>query len=96
MALCGKVFLHEVQDWMGGERVCVAHYMKDFVHERLGVPRPALPREDDYHWKIDLEYNLKMFAKIALSQSLKGLNRTLGVTEYISASAAHCHVTSVT
>ena len=48
VALCGKVFLHEVQDWLGGERVCVAHYMKDFVHERLGVPRPALPREDDY------------------------------------------------
>ena len=48
MVLCGKVFLHEVQDWLGGERVCVAHYMKDFVHERLGVPRPALPTEDDY------------------------------------------------
>ena len=26
VVLCGKVFLHEVQDWLGGERVCVAHY----------------------------------------------------------------------
>ena len=44
MALCGKV-LHEVQDWLGGERVCVTYYMKDFVHEYLSVPHPALPRE---------------------------------------------------
>jgi len=29
VAVGGKVFLHEVGDWSGGERVCVSHYMKD-------------------------------------------------------------------
>jgi len=48
VALCGKVFLHEVEDWSGGERVCVSHYMKDNVHERLEVHRPNWPREEDY------------------------------------------------
>jgi len=32
---CGKAVLHEVGDWLGGERVCVSHYMKDNVHECL-------------------------------------------------------------
>jgi hypothetical protein len=46
--LCGKVFLHEVDDWEGGERVCVAHMMKDDVHERLKVMRPPWPQMADY------------------------------------------------
>jgi hypothetical protein len=46
--LCGKVFLHGVEDWEGGERVCVAHMMKDDVHERLGVMRPPWPQIADY------------------------------------------------
>jgi hypothetical protein len=48
VALCGKLFLHEVREWLGGERVCVAHYMKDKVHERLHVPRPTWPMEQNY------------------------------------------------
>jgi len=48
VAVCGKVFLHEVTDWSGGERVCVSHYMKDNVHERLKVCHPNWPREEDY------------------------------------------------
>jgi len=48
VAVCGKVFLHEVADWSGGERVSVSHYMKDNVHERLKVCHPNWPREEDY------------------------------------------------
>jgi len=48
VAVCGKVFLHEVADWSGGERVCVSHYMKDNVHEHLEVCHPNWPREEDY------------------------------------------------
>jgi hypothetical protein len=46
--LCGKVFIHEVDDWEGGERVCVAHMMKDDVHDRLNVMRPSWPQKADY------------------------------------------------
>src|SRR5882672_3607771 len=38
---CGKGFLHDVRDWLGGEKVCVCHYMKDNVHECLEIHCPA-------------------------------------------------------
>jgi len=47
VAVGGKVFLHQVGDWSGGERVCVSHYMKDKVHECLEVGHPNWPREVD-------------------------------------------------
>ena len=43
VVLVGKVFLHEVMTWEGGERICVAHFMKDAVHNRLQLPRPQWP-----------------------------------------------------
>jgi hypothetical protein len=40
----GKALNHSVLDWSGEERMVVAHYTKDDVHDRLGVSRPqALP-----------------------------------------------------
>src|SRR5882672_1976138 len=36
-----KGFLHDIRDWLGGERVCVSHYMKDNVHEHLEIHCPA-------------------------------------------------------
>jgi hypothetical protein len=54
VAVCGKVFLHEIVDgeggdgWQGGERICIAHFMKDGVHSRLGQPRPSWPKKDTY------------------------------------------------
>jgi len=51
VALSGKVLLHQVDGWSGlssGERVCITHYMKDRVHERLLVRRPAWPELKDY------------------------------------------------
>ena len=47
VALCGKVLLHEVKDWQGGERVCIAHYMRSAVHDRLRVSRPGWPVMDE-------------------------------------------------
>lgn len=38
--VCGRVLRHEVANWNLGERICMAHFMRDNVHERLGLPRP--------------------------------------------------------
>jgi hypothetical protein len=46
--LCGKVIMHEVEEWSGGERICVAHWMKDAIHSRLDMPRPAWLNRDGY------------------------------------------------
>ena len=47
VSLCGKVFLHEVRQWEG-ERICVAHFIKDSVHDRLQCPRPEWPALSNY------------------------------------------------
>jgi len=47
VALCGRVLLHEVKDWQGGDRICIAHYMRDTVHDRVRVPRPTWPVMDN-------------------------------------------------
>lgn len=50
--VCGRVILHEVPSWEGGEHICVAHYIRDVVHDRLGVERSD--------WVGDFEYTLQM------------------------------------
>ena len=47
VSLCGKVFFHEVCQWEG-DRVCIAHFIKDTVHDRLDFPRPGWPKRSDY------------------------------------------------
>jgi hypothetical protein len=46
--VCGRVLRHEVPTWKGGERICIAHFMRDNVHERLGLPRPKWVSMDSY------------------------------------------------
>lgn len=48
LALSGRVLMHRVVSWAGGERICSAHFMKDAVHHRLGQPRPSWPVLEDY------------------------------------------------
>jgi len=45
--LLSKMFQHSA-DWTIGERICVAHFMKDQVHDRVGVASPRLPRLGEY------------------------------------------------
>jgi len=47
VSLCGKLFIHEVCQWEG-ERICLAHFIKDTVHDRLEVHRPAWPQRSNY------------------------------------------------
>jgi hypothetical protein len=41
----GNTFLHAVPAWGGGERLVIAHYSKDGVHDRVNVARPSLPTQ---------------------------------------------------
>ncbi|KAG1807566.1 hypothetical protein EV424DRAFT_1543856 [Suillus variegatus] len=50
--ICGRVLEHGVPFWGDGERVVIAHFMKDKVHERLGVPRPSFPSQKDFLDKV--------------------------------------------
>ncbi|KAI6026061.1 hypothetical protein EDC04DRAFT_2606156 [Pisolithus marmoratus] len=47
-SLLDLVFLHHsVPKWEKGERIALAHYMKDMVHSRFGVWRPAFTQQKD-------------------------------------------------
>jgi len=43
--ISGKVLQHSIGPWGKGERLVIAHFMKDKIHSRVEVPRPAFPRQ---------------------------------------------------
>ena len=45
--LAGKILEHHVPKWGKGERIALAHYMKDAVHNRSQVERPPFARQKD-------------------------------------------------
>ncbi|KAG2056180.1 hypothetical protein BDR06DRAFT_848289, partial [Suillus hirtellus] len=45
--IAGKVLEDSVGPWKIGERFVVAHFMKDKVHDRVGVSKPAFPVQMD-------------------------------------------------
>ncbi|KAI6113793.1 hypothetical protein EDD16DRAFT_1483784 [Pisolithus croceorrhizus] len=45
--LAGKLLHHSVPKWEKGERIALAHYMKDAVHNRFGLPRPSFTQQKD-------------------------------------------------
>ncbi|KAG1743585.1 uncharacterized protein EDB91DRAFT_1051204 [Suillus paluster] len=46
--ICGKVLEHLVGPWKKGEHFVLAHFMKDKVHDRVGVTRPPFPVQGDF------------------------------------------------
>lgn len=47
VGLSGRVLQHGVSKH-SGNRLCLAHYMRDKVHERLGIPAPGWMKLDYY------------------------------------------------
>ncbi|KAG1841517.1 hypothetical protein F4604DRAFT_1598138 [Suillus subluteus] len=43
--ISGRVLEHSVGPWLNGEQFIIAHFMKDTVHNRVGVPRPWFPMQ---------------------------------------------------
>ena len=48
VALSGKVLRHGVAGWVGGERICLAHFIRDNIHNRLNLPRPDWVKRRTY------------------------------------------------
>jgi len=46
--IVGKVIGHGVRVWDGGERICQARFIKDAVHDRLGLVRPEWVHHNTY------------------------------------------------
>ena len=56
-ALCGKVLRHGVRDWQPGkERLCIAHFMRDRVHDRLSIPRSNWVTDTSYLEMMDPKF----------------------------------------
>jgi hypothetical protein len=48
VGLCGTIFEHEVRAWGSGDRVCYAHFMRETVRQRLGVPAAGWAMQETY------------------------------------------------
>jgi hypothetical protein len=48
VALCGKVLSHSLPGWMDGERICIAYFMRNMVHDRLKVYHPEWSTQAQY------------------------------------------------
>ncbi|KAG1794917.1 uncharacterized protein HD556DRAFT_1442707 [Suillus plorans] len=43
--ISGKVLQHSIGPWGPGERLVIAHFMRDKIHSRCGVSRPPFPTQ---------------------------------------------------
>ncbi|KAG0703425.1 hypothetical protein DFH29DRAFT_874531 [Suillus ampliporus] len=56
--ISGKVLQHSIGPWGPGERLVIAHFMKDKIHSRVRVSRPPFPTQ---------AYFLKMVGRMSIS-----------------------------
>jgi hypothetical protein len=54
--ICGKVLSHSVGRWEGGERICMAHYMRNMVHDRLNIDKPTWSRHNVFAREMNAEF----------------------------------------
>jgi hypothetical protein len=48
VSFCGTILKHEVRSWGDGDRICYAHFMRESVRRRLGVPPAGWVYRDIY------------------------------------------------
>jgi hypothetical protein len=46
--VCGKILSHSLPEWRNGERICLAHWMRNEVHHRLGIYYPEWCKFSSY------------------------------------------------
>jgi hypothetical protein len=46
--ILGKVLEHGIPGWGDGERIVMAHFVKDKVHDKQDIPRPTFWTEQDF------------------------------------------------
>jgi hypothetical protein len=49
VGLCGSILEHEVRHWGAGDRVCLAHFMRESVRKRLDVPPAGWVTQSMYY-----------------------------------------------
>ncbi|KAG1764090.1 hypothetical protein EV702DRAFT_1051462 [Suillus placidus] len=71
--ICGKVLEHGVPQWGDGERIVIAHFVKNKVHDRQSIPRPEFPMHREFLIKVgaDIMSGQKKNRLKAVSYSFK-------------------------
>jgi hypothetical protein len=62
--IAGKVLEHGVPRWGDGERIVIAHFVKDNVHDKQGIPRPGLPMEQEFLIRVGAGRGQKPVTKV--------------------------------
>lgn len=77
-----KVLQHSVRHWNKGEHYVIAHFMKDKVQDRVGVPRPAFPLQTEFLHLLGTDEGVKRVKKrlrhtVDLEGMSQGVNKRL-------------------
>ena len=59
VAITGKILRHGVASWEGGERICLAHFIRDNIHNRLQLPRPDWVSKEKYTKSMDSKFKIR-------------------------------------
>lgn len=73
-----KVLQHSVHHWNKGEHYVIAHFMKDKVQDRVGVPRPAFPLQTEFLHLLGADQGVKR-AKKKLRHEVVGEDNLKGI-----------------
>jgi hypothetical protein len=60
VALCGRIFEHGVNDWTGGNRVCISHYFRKNVFNRMKTKIPGYVELSHFSKFMDPAYMLQV------------------------------------
>jgi hypothetical protein len=69
--VCGKVLSHSLPEWSGGERICLAHWMRTEIHYRLGVFSPEWSLQGSYTRLMNKEFTAEQEWTTAIDDELK-------------------------
>lgn len=78
-----KVLQHSVRHWNTGERYVIAHFMKDKVQDRVGVPRPAFPLQTEFLHLLGTDEGVKR-AKKRLRHTVVGEDNLEGMSQGVN------------
>jgi hypothetical protein len=61
--ILGKVLEYGILGWGDGERIVMAHFVKDKVHDKQDIPRPTFQTKQDFLNQVRAGRGLKPVCK---------------------------------
>jgi hypothetical protein len=70
--IAGKVLEHGVPRWGDGERIMIAHFVKDNVYDKQGIPKLGLPMKQNFLIQVGAGRGQKPVMKVRMNGGGEG------------------------